>query len=42
MSLKIIDRNIRTITGNISKLNDLIHTTAVLILSHAQIGRAHV
>ena len=36
MSLKIIDRNIRTITGNISKLNDLIHSTAVLILSHAR------
>lgn len=35
MSLKIIDKNIRSITGNIAKLNDLIHTTAMLILSHA-------
>jgi hypothetical protein len=35
MSLKIIDKNIRSITGNIAKLNGLIHDTAMLILSHA-------
>jgi hypothetical protein len=36
MSLKIIDRNIRTITTNVKKLNELIHTTAVLIMAHAE------
>lgn len=35
MSLKTIDKNIRSITGNISKLNDLIHATGMLILNHA-------
>lgn len=36
MSLKIIDKNLRTITTNAAKLNGLIHETAVLIAEHAQ------
>jgi hypothetical protein len=35
MSLKIIDKNIRSITGNIAKLNGLIHDTGMLIMRHA-------
>jgi len=35
MSLKIIDKNLRTITTNASKLNGLIHDTGMLILAHA-------
>lgn len=36
MSLKVIDRNIRTITTNANKLNTLIHTTLMLIAAHAE------
>lgn len=36
MSLRIIDKNIRTITTNAAKLNLLIHNTAVLIVEHAK------
>jgi hypothetical protein len=35
MSLKIIQKNIKTIVTNANKLNVLIHTTAVLVLEHA-------
>lgn len=36
MSLKQIDKQIKQITTNSQKLNDLIHETAVLILEHAK------
>lgn len=36
MSLKTIDKNIKTITTNAAKLNKLIHETAMLIMSHAK------
>jgi len=36
MSLKIIDKNIRTIVTNANKLNVLIHDTAMLIANHAK------
>jgi hypothetical protein len=36
MSLKIIDKNIRTITTNANKLNILIHETAMLVANHAK------
>jgi len=36
MSLKTIDKNIKTITTNAAKLNILIHDTAMLIMSHAK------
>ena len=36
MSLKTIDKNIKTITTNAAKLNVLIHETAMLIMSHAK------
>lgn len=35
MSLKIIQKNIKTIVTNANKLNLLIHTTGVLVLEHA-------
>ena len=36
MSLKIIDKNIRSITTSAAKLNLLIHTTAMLVANHAK------
>jgi len=36
MSLKVIDKNIKTITTNAAKLNVLIHQTAMLIMGHAK------
>lgn len=36
MSLKIIDKNIRTIVINANKLNQLIHSTAMLVIEHAK------
>lgn len=36
MSLKDIDKNIRTITTNANKLNVLIHDTAMMIANHAK------
>lgn len=36
MSLKVIDRQIKTIVTNAAKLNVLIHETAVLIAEHAK------
>ena len=35
MSLKLIDKNIKTITTNAQKVNVLIHSTGMLILRHA-------
>lgn len=36
MSLKNIDKNIRAITTSAAKLNMLIHTTAMMVATHAQ------
>lgn len=36
MSLKVIDRNIKSVATNASKLNLLIHNTGILILEHAK------
>jgi hypothetical protein len=36
MSLKNIDSNIKRITTNAKKLNDLIHSTAMLVIEHAK------
>lgn len=35
-TLKIIDKNIRSITTSAAKLNMLIHTTAMMVASHAK------
>lgn len=36
MSLKVIDKNIKSVATNASKLNLLIHNTGILILEHAK------
>lgn len=35
MSLKLIDKNIKAVTTSAAKLNQLIHTTAMMIVRHA-------